>query len=41
LHEAEKHILPAEIRPMELFIWITTDNEEEEIEILKHLNKCI
>jgi hypothetical protein len=29
----------AEMKPEGLFLWVATDNEEEEIEILEHLKR--
>jgi len=31
----------AEMRPQGLFLWIATDNEAEEFEILKRLSKWV
>jgi hypothetical protein len=31
----------AEMKPQGLFLWVSTDNEEEEIEILNRLNKWV
>jgi hypothetical protein len=39
LNKQELDVFMTEMRPTGLFLWIATDNEEEEIEILKHLNK--
>jgi hypothetical protein len=39
LNKHELDTFTAEMRPTGLFLWIATENEEEEIEILRRLNK--
>jgi hypothetical protein len=41
LNKHELDAFSAEMGPTGLFLWIATDNEEEELEIIKHLNKWI
>ena len=41
LNKNELDALMAEMNPQGLFLWIATDNEEEEIEILRRLDKWV
>lgn len=39
LHKDDMEAIITEVDPGGLFLWVATDNEEEELEILKHVEK--
>lgn len=41
LNKSELDDFMSEMKPQSLFLWVATDNEEEEIEILKRLSKWV